>query len=87
MARRISCKTVLSLLARDLSGALGVPQARQVAEHVRVCRSCAIAYESAHETVERMSGTGFHDGRSESAYSIRLASVLADGATCGGGEK
>lgn len=56
MARGMPCRTVRSLLPRDLAGTLSSHDARQVAEHIQSCRSCSIAYESAREAAECMSG-------------------------------
>ena len=55
MVKRMSCRTVLSLLPAEVSGAITLCEAQGVAEHIRSCRSCSIAYESAREAAECMS--------------------------------
>ena len=63
MSRRMSCRTVLSLLPAEVSGTITLCDAQGVAEHIRSCRSCAIAYESAREAAESMSGKGSDGGQ------------------------
>ncbi|MCI0622133.1 MAG: hypothetical protein L0387_10780 [Acidobacteria bacterium] len=87
MARQMSCKTVLSLLPAEVSGTITLCDAQGVAEHIRSCRSCAIAYESAREAVEFRSGKGSDGGQGITSPTAVFCEALKDCEVGSGGGK
>ncbi len=87
MARGMPCRTVRSLLPRDLAGTLSSRDACQVAEHIQSCRSCSIAYESAREAAECMSGKRFDGEQGVTSQTAVLCGALTDCELGGGGGK
>jgi hypothetical protein len=87
MSRRMSCKAVLSLLPQELSGTISSCDARAVAEHIRSCHSCSIAYESAREAAESMSGKGSDSGQGITSPTAAFCGALKSCEVGSGGGK
>ena len=87
MARRMSCKAALTLLPKELSGAITPCDAEGVAKHIQSCRSCSIAYESAREAAECMSERKSDSEQRITRQTAVLCGALTDRELGSGGGK